>query len=221
MKSGMKRVLNVAEKPSIAKSIALYLSDGNSRNEQSYSKFNPIYHFTRDFQGSKDCEIKVTSVTGHIQEIHFHERYKNWSTNDPLVLIQSAEILKRYDEGKTAIVQNLTKLSQGSTDIVLWLDCDREGEAIAYEVLDICLASRANLTIHRAHFSATTRNDIIFAFENLRKPNKLLADVNSLLKRAVNARQEIDLRIGAAFTRLQTLAMRNRFEQSDFGKVVR
>lgn len=173
----MKRVLNVAEKPSIAKSIALYLSDGNSKNEASLSKFNPVYQFTRDFQGTKDCEIKVTSVTGHIQEIYFDEKYKNWGTTDPLVLIKSAEILKRYDEGKAGIVGNLRKLSQGSTDIVLWLDCDREGEAIAYEVLDICLAIRGNLTVHRAHFSATTRSDIIFAFENLRKPNKLLADV--------------------------------------------
>jgi DNA topoisomerase-3 len=38
--------------------------------------------------------------------------------------------------------------------LVLWLDCDREGENIAYEVVDVCLTSNSRLNIWRAHFSA-------------------------------------------------------------------
>lgn len=38
--------------------------------------------------------------------------------------------------------------------LVLWLDCDREGENIAFEVVDVCRSSNAHLNIWRAHFSA-------------------------------------------------------------------
>lgn len=38
--------------------------------------------------------------------------------------------------------------------LVLWLDCDREGENIAFEVVEVCTAVNHHLTIKRAHFSA-------------------------------------------------------------------
>lgn len=38
--------------------------------------------------------------------------------------------------------------------LVLWLDCDREGENIAFEVVQVCTAANSRLTIKRARFSA-------------------------------------------------------------------
>lgn len=55
-----------------------------------------------------------------------------------------------------------------------------------------------NIEIKRAHFSAVTHGDIMKAIKSLTPPNPNLAD-------AVFARQEIDLRIGASFTRFQSI----------------
>jgi len=58
---------------------------------------------------------------------------------------------------------------------------------------------RKNLEILRARFSALTTEDITHAMDNLDVPNENLSD-------AVRVRQEIDLRMGASFTRFQTLS---------------
>ncbi len=78
------------------------------------------------------------------------------------------------------------------------MDCDREGEAIAYEVIEKCLESNPKLIIKRAHFSVVEKQEIIHAIENLSEPNQNLAS-------AVELRQELDLKIGSAFTVFQTI----------------
>ena len=88
--------------------------------------------------------------------------------------------------------------------LILWLDCDREGENIAFEVIDIVSSVNSKIDILRANFSALTKTDIIKAINNLQYPNKNLSD-------GVEIRQKIDLLIGASFTILQTLVLKKIF----------
>lgn len=83
----------------------------------------------------------------------------------------------------------------------MWTDCDREGEAIGFDVIDVVRKRTRNIEVLRAHFSALTYSNLSDAMKTLTPPNKCLSD-------AVKVRQEIDLRIGATFTRFQTLMLR-------------
>ena len=90
--------------------------------------------------------------------------------------------------------------------LLLWLDCDLEGENIAYEVIDIASAHNKRLDIYRAKFSALIPRDIFRTLQHPERPNKHMSD-------AVDARQEIDLRLGAAFTRFQTMRLQGKCHQ--------
>ena len=208
----MRTVVNVAEKPSIAKHMISALTGNSYKKENSYSMYNPVFAYSGSFQNTQAI-IKITSVTGHIRELAFDPKYSNWNTVNPRILLTDAEILIKDAEDKLNVIKNLKSLSKNATDLFLWLDCDREGEAIAYEVINICLAVNSNLVLHRAKFSSVNPSELIRAFENPGVPN-----VN--LSNAVAARQEVDLRSGAAFTRFQTNLIRKHHPEAMLAKFV-
>lgn len=87
--------------------------------------------------------------------------------------------------------------AQGTQFLVLFLDCDREGENICFEVMESAVSAMrpiASPSVLRARFSAVTPAAITAAMSNLGVPNQAEA-------RAVDARQELDLKVGVAFTR--------------------
>lgn len=102
-----------------------------------------------------------------------------------------------------AIDKTLQELSRKSQWLVLWLDFDREGENICFEVMDRCLRANSNLVVKRAKFSSLIPREIYHACENLIQPDKNKSD-------AAEARSELDLRVGAAFTRCQTLFLQRK-----------
>jgi DNA topoisomerase-3 len=102
------------------------------------------------------------------------------------------------------IEKTLIRESRASNVLVLWLDCDREGENITFEVIEICKKANPRLEIYRAHFSAVIPREVFRAWQNLAYPN----EKDSL---AVDVRMELDLKIGAAFTRFQTKRLQSKF----------
>ena len=55
-------------------------------------------------------------------------------------------------------MKNLEHFAKDISALVLWTDCDREGEAIGFDIVDVVLraARKQNVDILRAHFSAMT-----------------------------------------------------------------
>ena len=68
------------------------------------------------------------------------------------------------------------------------------------QVIEVCRRANARLVVKRARFSALVRTQLERAVAQLVEPDEAASI-------AVDARQEIDLRIGASFTRFQTLLL--------------
>lgn len=88
--------------------------------------------------------------------------------------------------------------------LIIWTDCDREGENIGYEIIDVCRSLKPNIPVYRAKFSEITAASIKRALQNIGQPDERQSQ-------AVDVRSELDLRIGAAFTRFQTLRYQSVF----------
>ena len=196
------RVLNVAEKPSVAKEVSRVLNGGSlPPSRRGPSQYNTIYEFPYTVE-NRQCTMAFTSVTGHLMEVDFEPAHKNWKGCNPGVLIEGAPVVKRVAHNKGLVAENLQKEARRASWLILWLDCDREGENIAFEVLDVCRQVKPNIRVRRAQFSALSYNDVTRALGTLRDPNENEA-------KAVDMRQELDLRVGACFTRFNTMLLQD------------
>jgi DNA topoisomerase III len=197
-------VLMVAEKPSIAESLAKALSRGKYTSRKGVSPAVQVHEFNGTFQGHA-AFVKITSCAGHVYTTDFPSQYQSWDRTEPITLF-GAEVVKIEANPKTRLPAHFKAESKGITHLVLWLDCDREGENICFEVIQNVKSNLPNpRNIWRAKFSSLAPNDLHKAYDNLGYPNE-----NESL--SVDARQEIDLKIGVAFTRFQT-----RFFQGKYG----
>ncbi|XP_031381136.1 DNA topoisomerase 3-beta isoform X2 [Punica granatum] len=140
----------------------------------------------------------------------FPAAYQDRAATDPLDLFQ-AQVIKTEANPKAHVQRHLSQEARGCAHLVLWLDCDREGENICFEVIE-CTGFNIDMErrrrIHRARFSSVTEKDILKAMDNLVGPNR-----NEAL--AVDARQEIDLKVGVAFTRFQTNYFQGKYGNLD------
>ena len=145
----------------------------------------------------------TTSVRGHLANQDFPQAY-GWSNCAPIALFH-APIETSYKEDLQGLESMLRDLSRRAQVLILWLDCDREGEAISDEVRTVCFKGNARIKVLRAKFSTVLPQEIQRAL-------KTLGPVNEHFVQAVQARSELDLRVGAAFTRFQTLRLQKKFD---------
>ncbi|XP_048465675.1 DNA topoisomerase 3-alpha [Rhincodon typus] len=197
-----RQILCVAEKNDAAKSIAEIMSGGRFRRREGLSKFNKIYEYEYHLNG-KNVGIVMTSVSGHLLELEFKSPFQKWRSCNPVTLFD-AEVEKYCPENYVDIKRTLEREVRKCQALILWTDCDREGENIGFEIINVCKTVKPNLQVLRARFSEITPHAIRQACENLVEPDQKISD-------AVDVRQELDLRIGASFTRFQTLRLQKIF----------
>ena len=186
-------VLVVCEKNSVAKAVASALSD------DAYRTFDidgvPCYAFSKD--GRRWVAV---GLKGHIMDFDFEAELNDWGSVDPKELFKASPV-RVFREESLRYVEVLRELGRRAEEVVLALDADVEGEGIAFEVIDVVRAVNPYAEFKRAWFSSLDRGELLQAFRNLRGPNKRLAD-------KCFARSIIDLTVGASFTRLLTLKVR-------------
>ncbi|GAB1191314.1 hypothetical protein APSETT444_000486 [Aspergillus pseudonomiae] len=188
------RVLCVAEKPAIAKAIPVR---GN--------QYVKNYVFDFNFGGSwGTCAVTMTSVIGHLTTLEFERQYKGWLSCPPGALFE-APVHIAVDSDKAAIAKNIQEQAKYCKALFIWTDCDREGEHIGTEVRKQAKEGNARIIVKRARFSNTEKAHVLNAARSL-------IELDDLQANAVAARIELDLRIGAAFTRLQTLQLKHMSE---------
>ena len=191
-------VLMIAEKPSIAKTISKILG-GNKLINRSNEKGWCYYEFDGTFKGV-NAHFIVSAVSGHIYQAEFPEDYRNFKI-DPYDLFDAPIEKVESDENSHLNIEWLNEISKGIDILCLWLDCDREGENICYEVIHNVLPNmnqKEYQQIYRAIFSSLAENDIINSFKNISN----YPDNN--LSLSVDARQIIDLKVGVSITRFLT-----------------
>ena len=228
-------LLNVAEKPSVARSLAAVFHRMPQSKEtapmrreaaQIFSHENVVFpdiysqangnnnnNNGNNNSNKRPHKMITTSVRGHLAGIEFGPEF-GWSRCDPIQLFE-APLQTIYRDDMVPLKRMLAKLSKNVDGIILWLDCDREGEAIADEVLQVCLESNRRLSdfVYRARFSTVMDGEIVRALSTLGR-------INEHFVAAVQARSELDLRVGAAFTRFQTLRLQKKFVLPGSGKGV-
>ncbi|KAF7718430.1 DNA topoisomerase, type IA [Penicillium ucsense] len=196
-----RKILCVAEKPAIARAVATHLSGGSFQTHAIRgNQYVKNYEFEFNFGGSwGQCSVTMTSVIGHLTGLDFASQYKGWMSCPPGALFE-APVQEDVDKDKKPIAENIRNQARYSKALFIWTDCDREGEHIGTEVRNQAKAGNARIEVKRARFSNTERAHVLQA---ARAP----VELDEFQANAVAARIELDLRIGAAFTRLQTLQL--------------
>ncbi|EIN11293.1 prokaryotic type I DNA topoisomerase [Punctularia strigosozonata HHB-11173 SS5] len=192
-------ILCVAEKPSMSRSLAVILSGGRYTTRATRNKFIKNYDF--DYPQA-NATMTMTCVSGHLMEHDFPPDY-GWRSCNPFALFDAPVQTKASD---ASIVSNLSAEARRAQQLMIWTDCDREGEHIGSEVAAVCVKANPRIVVKRARFSAVIAQQIHNAAQHPVELDQAQAD-------AVEARIILDLRIGASFTRMQTFALQRSFAE--------
>ncbi|CAO0798708.1 unnamed protein product [Mucor circinelloides] len=204
-------VLCVAEKPSVAKTLTEILSSSRYDTRPSADMYVKNFDFTYNLN-NRPTRFTMTALRGHITELHFDGAIdRNW--NDyPFEDLFHVPLRKAIAEQSIALSNNI-RHQIGQCDVLfIWTDCDREGEAIGGDVADLCREVNPRIQVWRARFSTMQPQEIHHAAQNH-------SQLDMRQVEAVRIRTELDFRIGAAFTRLQTTRLRPHFHRQN-NKVV-
>lgn len=150
-----------------------------TRRQQHGTRNQYIKNYSFDFdfgQALGPCSVTMTCVTGHLTNVEFTSEYKNWSYPPPETLFNAPIVTSIHDvcvdtyvnhsgfvanyldnQDKKSIAKNLADQAQYARLLVIWTDCDREGEHIGQEIVDAARKGNASIQVKRAKFSNVER----------------------------------------------------------------
>lgn len=94
----------------------------------------------------------MTSVSGHLMTYEFTGAYRKWHGCPPLSLFDAPVVkqcIKSTEDSSEKIKQTLEKEVRTCGALVIWTDCDREGENIGFEIINVCRAVKPNIQVYR------------------------------------------------------------------------
>jgi DNA topoisomerase-1 len=190
-------VVVFTEKNKAASQIANILSGG--KTDRKLVEGVPVYVFHKNGK-----EWQIMGLSGHIMGYDFPHELNDWKSVDPSKLL---DITPVKNITKKTLADAVIYLAKNADEIILACDFDREGENIGFEAKE--LASRvSHAPVKRARFSSLSASEITRAFEKTVEPDTCMA-------MSADARQILDLKMGAAFTRYLTLAVREKVHIKD------
>ena len=113
---------------------------------------NYIKNYEFDYPQTQSF-FTVTCVSGHLTAIDFYETHRKWDACDSFDLFD-APVEIQVASDKKAIEQNLLTQARRVDVLMIWTDCDREGEHIGMEIAKVCRKAKPTIRIKRARFSA-------------------------------------------------------------------
>lgn len=185
--------LFIAEKPSLARSIAAVLAKPQENNKLHIKAGNDI----------------VAWAAGHLLEQAmpelYDEKYKHWNISDLPIFPEVWKMLVKKE--CKDLFDNLKKLLKQAEVVVNAGDCDREGQLLIDEILDFCGYKGEVL---RILISDTNPEAVKKALDNLKPNTNFHGDRDAAL-----ARSRADWLHGINLTRLYTkLAEKNGYRGS-------
>jgi DNA topoisomerase-3 len=128
------------------------------------SKFIKNYDF--DYPQTK-AHFTMTAVAGHLMGTDFEDTFSNWTSCDPFVLFD-APVRHFVLSNCQDIQKNLNNEAKRADMLMIWTDCDREGEHIGREIANVCKKSKPNIIVKRARFSAIIAQYVLFSLTRVR-----------------------------------------------------
>jgi len=110
--------------------------------------YNKIFEFDTQLWG-QNCQMVMTSVSGHLLGYEFTGAYRKWYGCHPLSLFDAPVSKQCLDENYVKIKRTLEREVRSCNTLIIWTDCDREGENIGFEIIQVCQAVKPNIRVYR------------------------------------------------------------------------
>ncbi|KAF9963982.1 DNA topoisomerase [Mortierella alpina] len=196
----------------MSRSLAEILSGGQFNARPTGDQYTKNFEFSYRLANNTLAQVVMTAVRGHLFGTDFPtEHGRNWNSCAPVELFE-LQVVKFTSPNLVEVERNLQNQSRNADQVIIWTDCDREGENIGAEVADVCRRQNPRITVSRARFSSVTPAEVHRAMRNPVQLDMRQAE-------AVDARIELDLRIGASFTRFQTFSFQRRYPGLEEGVI--